>query len=381
MIILHAADEKFLRTCGLKIILMKKIFFIIASAFLATEQSVAQTSMAKCDTAESGIFSRNNVEQQWVWKADKKIKIKTFVAVNEYDGYGCISKTIFPDPSGQKGTYGVMEWRFDEKGNLSNFSQGKIDPDSAQRVSYSEKYLYNSTGTLSHVETEKYESDYSQIMEKWDFTYSDKGEKRGTSYTLLRVRKDTITYDQSTFSGNGTLLERTVHRYFPKGFSDYTKYNAKNIRIESMSYEKGVVKTHPIHSYQFDAQGNITEENVTDVVSKTKEKRKYEKNQMVIAKYNSKGKLLSTNTQPIPAAAMMVSLPEPPASQSIRKQDSNSTKGMTAKNKTDKKKNKITEYYSGQKLSCSEIYNSKGLLTEKNTAADGFTLQYEYVFY
>lgn len=361
---------------------MKKLFILLSAAglFFAGHAS-AQTSMAKCDTTESGIFARNNVEQQWVWKTDKKTKAKTFHLLNEYDGYGCISKTIFPDPSGQKGMYGVMEWKFDDKGNLSNFSQGKIDQDSAQRVSYSEKYLYNSTGTISHVETEKYESEYSQIMEKWDFSYSDKGEKRGTSYTLLRVRKDTITYDQSTFSGSGTLIERTVHRYFPKGFSDFTKYNAKNIRIESLSYEKGVVKTHPIHSYQFDAQGNITEENISDVVGKTKEKRKYEKNQIVATKYNNKGKLISTNTMPLPSSASMPNLPEPPASQSIRKQDSNSTKGMTTKNKTDKKKNKIIEYYSGQKIASSETYNPKGLLLEKNSTADGFSLQYEYVFY
>src|ERR1041385_7893182 len=169
--------------------------FYPALLFLFPGMIKAQNTPARCDTAEGHIFKANDVEQQWEYRVDKKTKKKTFNSLREFDGGGCLSKLIVPDPS-EKETYHFNEWEYDEKGNLVNYREGKIDKDSAKTNAFSENYGYNFSGQLSRYRKDIYENEMSQTVTKWDYEYTDKGEKREVTYSLLRVRKDTICNDE-----------------------------------------------------------------------------------------------------------------------------------------------------------------------------------------
>ncbi|HEY4799991.1 MAG TPA: hypothetical protein VII99_13000 [Bacteroidia bacterium] len=364
----------------MKTILSSSILVLIA--FFAS----AQNSNSRWDTIANAAFRKNNVLQQWEYKINKKTKSKTLNTLNEFDNLGCLSKTVCPDVARGSGTYGFTEWKYDEKGNMLKFTQGKIDKDSTQNISYCEKYLYGQSGNMLHVEMEYDENENSHVLEKWN--YSDNASKKGTEYTILRVRKDTIIYDQSTFAGNEVLMERNVNRYFPKGLSDFTKYNSKNLPVESMSYEKGKVMSHKYINYTYDASGNLTEETSKDAVGKSNEKKKYSKDQIVYTKYDNKGKILSTSTLTLPPAPEKPTLPPPPAPGSSSTVKHADNPGYVKKEHQDKKGNRIVENYLSeknskgkQKLISTETYNKKGLLIESSPADGEFTLQYDYVYY
>ena len=358
---------------------MKLFHSILIFFFLFSEISLAQNSPSRCDTAEGAFFKKNDVEQQWEYKVDKKTKKKVFNSLREFDASGCISKLIVPD-AGEKENYRFNEWEYDANSNLINYREGKIDRDSAKTNAFSENYSYNFSGMLSHYRKDVYENEMSQTVTKWEYEYSDKGEKREITYTLLRVRKDTISNDEIKYAANNAPIERTFHNYFPKGISDYTKYNANGLPVDYMKYDKGKVVQHIIYSYTYDKQGVMTEENANDVVGKTVEKKKYEKNKITYTKLNSKGKVLSTSSLPFafPKTSSFPSLPVAAASSPQKKE---TPKNIIKKEKLDKKKNKIVQNYSEGKLISTDTYNPKGLLIETNPSEGGFFLQYEYAFY
>lgn len=356
------------------------VSFVTLSSLLAgVEASFAQNSPSRCDSAASAVFKKNDVEQQWEYKTDKKTKKKRFNSLREFDANGCLSKLIVPDAS-ERETYHFNEWEFDEKGNLVNYREGKIDKDSAKINAFSENYGYNFSGLLNRYRKDVYENEMSQTVTKWEYDYSDKGEKRQTTYSLLRVRKDTICNDEIKYSANNAPAERTVHYYFPKGISEYTKYNANGLPVDYMRYDKGKVVQHIIYSYLYDKLGVLLEETATDVAGKKAEKKKYEKDKITVTKMNSKGKVLNTSSLPL-AGPKTFSFPPMPSATTPSLQKKEIPKNLTKKEKFDKKKNKVMENYSGAKLISTDTYNPKGLLTESNPAEGTFLLQYEYVFY
>ena len=151
------------------------IFFCFFS-----ELSFAQNT-CRCDTNESAVFRKNNVEQQWEYKTDKKTKKKIFNSIREFDANGCVTKLIVSD-AGEKETYRFNEWEYDEKGNLLNYREGKIDKDSAKTNAFSENYSYNFANLMNRYRKDVYESEMSQTVTKWEYDYSDKGEKRQIMY-------------------------------------------------------------------------------------------------------------------------------------------------------------------------------------------------------
>ncbi|MBI3502180.1 MAG: hypothetical protein HY063_10320 [Bacteroidetes bacterium] len=353
---------------------MKNFFLFI---FIIPTVSFAQNSF-RCDTNETSAFRKNNVEQQWEYKVEKKTKKKNFNSVREYDANGCLIKLIIPNAS-EKETYYFNEWEYDAKGNLVNYREGKIDKDSAKINSFSENYSYNYGGWMNRYRKDIYESEMSQTVTKWEYDFSDKGEKRSITYSLLRVRKDTIMNDEIKYSGSGNPVERTVHNYFPKGISDYTKYNEKGFPVDYMRYDKGKVTEHKVYTYNYDKQGQLAEEIISDGVSKTTEKKKYEKDKITYTKLNTKGKVLSSSSLPF-AFPKNSSFPAMPAFSASSVQKKEGSASLTKKEKVSKK-NKIVENYSNGKLVSTDTYNSKGLLTESTPAEGGFFLQYNYVSY
>lgn len=359
-----------------KIIVMKNTFFSLA--FLISIASGAQTSF-RSDTSEAGIFKRNNVLVQKEFSVDKKTKAKTLSALREYDVNGFVSKLVIPDASG-KAIYNFNEWDYDANGNLLNYREGKIDKDSSQAIAFSESYSYNSAGVLSRYRKEVYENEFSTVSTKWEYEYTDKGDKKETTYSLLRVRKDSICNDEIKYSGSGTPVERTLHNYYPKGISDLTKYSSSGLPIDYMRYEKGKAVSHKIYSYNFDKQGVLSEEVVADGITKTTEKMKYDKDKITYLKLNTKGKVLSTSNMPYSAPSIFSYPPITSISASALPQKE-ILKNVSKKEKTDKKKNKMVENYVSNKLVSTEIYNPKGLLIESSTVDGGTFLQYEYAFY
>ena len=353
---------------------MKNIF--ISFSLLIAIATSAQTTM-RLDTGDAAVIRKNNVLVQKEFSVDKKTKTKSLTALREYDMNGFVSKLVVPD-AGEKEVYRFNEWEYDAKGNLLNYREGKIDKDSSQSIAYSEGFNYNAGGLLSRYRKEVYEGEFSTVSTKWEFEYSDKGDKKEITYNLLRVRKDSICNDEVKYSGNATPMERTIHNYFPKGISDMTKYSASGLPIDYMRYEKGKAVSHKVYSYSFDKQGVLSEEVIADGVAKTTEKMKYEKDKITYSKLNTKGKVLNTSSQPY-SAPQVLSYP-PVLSVSAPAIDKKETgKNFSKKEKTDKKKNKIVENYSGSKLISTDTYNPKGLLIESNPADGNSSVEYEYV--
>jgi len=353
--------------------------FLFASALFCFTMSSAQHVPYPCDTSSTTAIRNNSVFEQWEYKADKKTKKKTFNTLREFNENGCVIKLIVPDAS-EKETYKFNEWEYNANGNLSKYREGKIDADSAKSAAFSENYNYNYEGWLSGYRKDIYEGEKSQTVDKWEYSYSGKGEKTESSFSKIVVRKDTIMNDDIKYAGNGVPIERTINNYFPKGLSDFSKYNASGLLLEYIRYEKGKMTSHKIYSYQYDKQGTLVEENITDGIGKTNEKKKHEKGKIIYTLKNSKGKVLKTTNEPFALPAVIAYPPYPIAEKPVVQQQSSPDK-TTLKTKLDKKKNKIVEHYSGQKLLSTETYNSKGLLIEKNNLENGLLLQYEYTFY
>jgi hypothetical protein len=171
-----------------------------------------------------------------------------------------------------------------------------------------------------------------------------------------------------------------LNNYSPKGFSDYHKYDGEGLPVEYIRYEKDKMVSHKMYSYDYDKQGVLLEENVTDGIGKTNEKKIYSKDKIVYTLMNTKGKVFKSSTDPY-VAPVTIAYPPFPIAHKQTEQNTPSVKGMTLKEKTDKKNNKVVEHYLSQKLVSSETYNSKGLIVERNTQDVGFSLQYEYTVY
>src|ERR1035437_4631860 len=359
-----------------------KIASAIFLSIILVSQAISQNVPALCilDAAETGALKQNTVRQQWEYKVDRKTKKKIFNSVCEYDKNGCMIKQIVPATNSENRTYRFYEWQYNEQGKLLTYSEGEIDSDSAQSYSFSERYNYNSAGIVSNYRKEFYEGLMSQTVDKWIYSYSGSGEKTELSFTKIIVRKDTISNDEIRYSGNGTPIERILNNYSPKGFSDYRKYDGEGLPVEYIRYEKEKIVSHKIYSYEYDKQGVLLEENVTDGIGKTNEKKKYEKDKVTYTLMNTKGKILKNTTEPY-APPTTISFPPLPVAHKQAEQTTQSVKNVSVKEKTDKNKNKIVEHYVAQKLVSSETYNSKGLLAEKNTLEAGFVLQYEYAVY
>ncbi len=360
---------------------MKKIIFV---SFLISFSlfSFAQNTPVLCNITGSSQSSlkQNSVLEQWEYKLDKKTKKKSFNAVYEFDDNGCTIKRIVPDKT-HGGMYGLIEWKYDEKGRLTDYKEGGIDADSAKAYSFDESYRYNFSGLLSSYRKDIYEGDMSQTVEKWEYAYSGTGEKTENTFSKIVVRKDTILNDEIKYAGNGTPAERTVNYFFPKGLSEFKKYNAVGLPVEFIRYEKGKITEHKYYSYTYDKQGNLLEISVSDGVAKTNEKRKYEKDKVSYTLMNTKGKVLKTASEPLAQPVALAYPPLPSSTLTPASTAKETADNTTPKEKLDKKKNKVVEHYSGTKLVYSDTFNPKGLLIEKNTSDAGFILQYEYTFY
>lgn len=356
-----------------------KLFFSCSILFYSFSFLPAQNTHLPCDTNGTSAIRNNSVLEQWEYKADKKTKKKTFSNLHEFNESGCVTKHIWPDAS-VTGAYGFKEWEFTEKGQLTKYREGKIDADSAKSAAFSENYNYNYEGLLSSYRKDIYEGEMSQTVEKWEYSYSGKGEKTQSSFSKILVRKDTIMNDDITYAGNGMPVERTINNYFPKGLSDFSKYNSSGLLVEYIRYDKGKMIGHKFYSYAYDKQGVLAEININDGIAKTNEKKKYEKDKITYTLKNTKGKVLKTSTEPFAMPATLL-YPVYPATYKIVAEKQTPPDKTILKTKTDKKKNKIVEHYSGQKLVSTETYNPKGLLIEKNNLETGLLLQYEYTFY
>jgi len=360
---------------------MKIVSAVLLSVILVP-QAFSQNSPTLCilDAAETGALKQNTVRQQWEYKVDKKTKKKTFNSVYEFDKNGCMVKQILPSAHGVPRTYSFYEWQYNEQGKLLTYSEGEIDSDSAQSFSFSERYNYNSAGLVSNYRKEIYEGLMSQTVEKWNYSYSGSGEKSELAFSKLIARKDTISNDDIRYSGTGTPIERSLNNYSPKGFSEYRKYNGEGLPVEYIRYEKEKIVSHKIYTYEYDKQGVLLEENATDGIGKTYEKKKYDKDKVVYTLMSTKGKVLKNTTEPY-APPATISFPPLPVNHKQAEQTAQSAKNVSMKERTDKNKNKIVEHYAAQKLVSSETYNPKGLLVERNTQDAGFSLQYEYTAY
>lgn len=358
-----------------------KIISVISLLVTLVSQVISQNVPVHCSlgAAEATNLKQNSVMEQWEYKVDKKTKQKMFNSVYEFDANGCMIKHILP-VTGESHTYNFYEWKYDERGQLLTYAEGKIDNDSAKSFTFSERYNYTSAGLVSNYRKEIYEGLMSQTADKWNYSYSASGEKTEVTFSKLIAKKDTISNDEIRYSGAGTPIERILNNFSPKGFSDYHKYNEKGLPVEYMRYEKGKIVSHKIYTYEYDKQGVLMEENSTDGIGKINEKRKYDKNKIIYTMMNTKGAILKTTTEPYsPPAA--IAFPPLPSYNKPAEQNTPSGEKMTAKEKTNKNKNKIVEHYKAQKLVSTDTYNPKGLLTEKNAAEGGFVLEYEYTFY
>lgn len=356
----------------MKIFLSALCAVIVVSAF-------SQGVPPSCDTSGTAAIRNNSVFEQWEFKADKKTKKKTFSSYREFDENGCLGKIILPSAS-EPGSYDFSEWQYGPSGRLQMYRQGKIDSDSAKRVSFSENYSYTFDGKLSRFKKETYEGEMSQTIEKLDYSYSTRGEVSEITYSVLRVRKDTIFNDEVKYAGNGKAYERTVHNYYPKGISEFTKYNSAGLPVEYMRYDRGKPVQHKIYSYIYDKSGQLAEESVSDGIGKTVEKKKYEKDKITLTKLNTKGKVLSTASLPYSSPQATV-FPDKPEMIFVPVPKKETAKYSSSKQKFDKKKNKIMENYSGAKLVSTETYDAKGLLIEISPAEGNTVMKYEYTFY
>jgi hypothetical protein len=320
---------------------------------------------------------KNGVMEQWEYKVDKKTRHKSFSGLREFNDHGCLTKIISP---AETGTYSFKEWQYDANGRIISYREGKIDSDSAKVADFSETYSYTYEGLLSRYRKEIYEGEMSQTTEKTEYSYSAKGEKTEITHTILRVRKDTIYNDEVKYAGNGNPSERNINNYFPKGISDFTKYNSAGLPVEYIRYEKGKMVQHKYYAYVYDKTGNLTDETVTDGVGKTVDKKKYEKDKITYTQLNTKGKVLKTSTLPYapPAKYNFPAKPEVMQASAPKKEI---PKYSSSKQKLDKKKNKLVENYSGGKLVSTDTYNAKGLVSESSPIEGGFTMQYDYTFY
>lgn len=365
------------------------LFFLIASA---CSGAIAQEENIKCSLSdnETRALKLNNVEQQWEYKVHKKTKKKYFNSVREFDTSGCVTKIIYPDFSYKETTYGFKEWGYDNQGRVIRFRTGKIDKDSAKTVSCSEIYNYNFNGQITHYRKEFYESEMAQTVEKRDYSYNDKGEIKESVFSFLRVRKDTIANDEIKYSANNTPVERSIYNFFPKGFTDYARYNGRGLLAEYILYEKGIAKQHRVITYQYDNSGNLTEERILDGVEKKTTTRKYEKDKIVVTLKNNKGKTLKTSTESL-VLPKTISFPQAavPLAFSTDKREEKK-ENQIFKEKTDKKKNKIIETYIrnqkedgkfSEKLTFIEKFSPAGLRLESNPVEADFYLSYEYAFY
>ncbi len=355
---------------------MKNIF--VLSAFLSLMASLNAQNPFRCDTAEAGIFKRNNVLVQKEYSTDKKTKAKTLNALREFDANGFMTKQVVPSES-DKEIYHFNEWEFDANGNLLNHREGKIDKDSTQTISYSENYAYTSAGLLSRYRKEVFENENSTLSSNWEYEYNDKGEKKAITYLSLCVRKDSICNDEVKYSGSEIPQERTIHNYYPKGISDMMKYSASGLPVDYMRYEKGKAISHKIYSYNFDKQGVLSEEIIADVIAKTSEKMKYEKDKITYSKLNNKGKVLSTSSMAYSAPKVLVYPSISSVAASLPQK--NDLKNISKKEKSDKKKNKVIENYLNGRLVSTDTYTPRGLIMESIAADGNSTVQYEYVFF
>lgn len=358
---------------------MKKTFHLLLLSVLTTGL-FAQTAPVACNLSgrEQLLAKNNNVFEKWEYKVDKKSKKKVFNSLCAYNENGCTIKQMEPQP-GNYGTISLKEWSYDATGRLASYKEGKVDADSAKSYSFSNTFSYTFTGLVSTYRKEIYEGEMSQTVEKWEYSYSDKGQRTSSSFTRLLVRKDTISNDEIKYSGNGTPLERSINIYFPKGISTFRKYNTKGLPLEFIRYEKGKIVSHKIYSYQYNAQGMLELETATDGVGKINEKKKYEKDKIVYTLMNSKGVVLKNSSEPLtpPVTQPYPVLPAADAMAPVEEKKDNTV----VKERLDKKKNKVEDHYNGSKLSYSDTFNPQGLVIERSPAEEGFTLIYEYTFF
>jgi len=371
--------------------LMKKTLLPLLLIFLMPHTFLAQAQNRNCSLLDTAtlVLKQNDVEQQWEYKIDKKTKKKTFNSVREFDASGCVTKIIYPDASA-KGKYGVKEWEYDATGRLTLYRVGTIDKDSAKTFSYSESYNYNPDGKVSRYRKEFFEGELSQTVIKRDYTYSDNNEIKESLYSVIRVRRDTISNDEIKLSAGNVPMERTVHNFLPKGFSDNTRYNSKGLPSEYILYDKGNMKEHKFYFYQYDSKGNFLEETISDGISKTKQTKRYEKDKIIFTSYNTKGKVLKKENLPLafPSALPYPSL-QPALQPESSADDSPKNKKVIQKEKKGKKGIKIIENYvvsstgekHSQKLSTIETYDQRGLIIKSDSVEGGFYLEYEYAFY
>lgn len=356
------------------------IFFVVLFFLVCIGNvSVSQILPPSCDTTGSSVIRNNSVFEQWEFKIDKKTKKKNFNSYKEYNENGCINKLILPSEK-QEGSYEFKEWQYEKNGRLQMYREGKIDSDSAKFISFSEVFSYTFEGLLSRYKKETYEGEMSQTIEKLDYSYSSKGEVSEITYSVLKVKKDTIFNDEVKYTGNGNPYERIVHNYYPKSISEFIKYNSAGMPTEQIRYEKGKTVQHKIFSYTYDNSGRLVEELVSDGIGKTVEKKKYEKDKIIYTKLNTKGKVLNTSSLPY-SAPQKISFPSQPEITFVPAPKPELKKYSSSKQKLDKKKNKIVENYSGNKLISTEIYDAKGLLTDIVPAEGNFNVKYEYTFY
>lgn len=358
---------------------MKIFSILLFFSILAGKDSVSQILPTLCDTTGLFAIRNNSVFEQWEFKIDKKTKKKIFNSYKEYNENGCVSKIILPSEK-QEGEYDFKEWQYATNGRLMMYREGKIDSDSAKIIFFSKSFSYTFDGKLSRYKKEIHEGEMSQTIEKLDYSYSIKGEISEIIYSVLKVKKDTILNDEVKYSGNGIPYERTIHNYYPKGISEFTRYNSHGMPTEQMRYERGKAVQHKIFSYTYDKSGQLVEESISDGIGKTVEKKKYEKDKIIYTKLNTKGKVINTSSLPY-SSPQKISFPSQPEITFVPNPKPELKKYSSSKQKLDKKKNKIVENYSGNKLVSTEIYDAKGLLTDIMPAEGSFNIKYEYTFY
>ncbi len=354
---------------------MRNILLLFFSIF--TSLLFSQKNTSKCDSTASALFQKNKIRQQWVYKSNLKGEKKVFFQLNEFNSQGALTKIMSPDSSKGNKNYLIRQFTYDDKGFVLSQTQGEINKDSVELNVSKQSFTYINSGILNHIESEIYDGEKSQTTHKWDLTFNDKLEKTGINYTLLLVKKDTITYDQQSFSMDGSLKERSIRHYFPKGISDYLKFDTKNTLTEFMTNEKGLLKSHLLYNNTYDSDGKIMEVKITNENEKTTEINKYEKNQITRTKFDAKGKLINTSIYPLPKPTAMPILQEYPTPQTVNAFVAN----VSDSNKKERKgKNGCTvlEYYLDKKLSYSETIDPKGLLIEKKSSKTEDVLQYEY---
>lgn len=349
-----------------------KWMFVGVSVFLMTELS----AQVVCDP----VMRKNKVASCTELKIEKKTGKKTFSSLTEFDSLGCAEKKLTAIP-GQADRYDLFEWKHDAAGRRISYKEGRVDEDSSRTYLYGETFAHTSEGRLSHYRKDIYESDMSQTVYKWEYSYSDKGERRGVIYTALIVRKDTITNDEVKYGADGNPAERSMNMYFPKGVSEFRKYNSGGWPVETIRYEKGKMVSHRIFSFQFNSKGVLESCTITDGVARQTETVRYEKDKMHRTVKTNKGELVSSTTEPFVNPAIIF----PPIREEVRTDLSDKAReksGWTRKERVDMNKNTFIDHYQGGQLMFTETRDKNGLLKEKVYAADPtIVFQYIYAFY